>query len=111
MNPAFYFEIPVADLPRAIKFYGAVFGHAFERASVHGNEMAFFPYALGQLGVRLYFDVADIQHTLEQAVQAGGAVLYPRTAVAGFRWVAEMLDSEGNCIGLHTRPQPDTAAG
>ena len=76
-----------------MKFHGAVFGHAFERASVDDNEMAVLPYAL------------------DQAVQAGGAVPYSQTAVAGFGWAAEMLDSEGDCIGLHTRLAPAAAAG
>jgi predicted enzyme related to lactoylglutathione lyase len=93
VNPAFHFEIPVADLQRAMKFHGAVFGHAFERASVDDNEMAFLPYAL------------------DQAVQAGGAVPYSQTAVAGFGWVAAMLDSKGACVDLHTRLASAAAAG
>lgn len=118
MNISSYFEIPVRDLARAMAFYGAVFGHALERASVDGNEMAFFPYAQGapgssgalaqgdsylpgKSGVRIYFDVLDIQATLVRAVQAGGAVLYPETAVGAFGFVAELEDLDGNCIGLH----------
>lgn len=118
MNISSYFEIPVNDLARAMAFYGAVFGHALERASVGGNEMAFFPYAQGapgssgalaqggsylpgKSGVRIYFDVLDIQATLARAVQAGGAVLYPETAVGAFGFVAELEDLDGNCIGLH----------
>lgn len=118
MNPVSYFEIPVVDLDRAVMFYGAVFGCAFERNHVDGNEMAFFPYAEsrpgasgalakgdsyvpGRAGVRIYFDVGDIQQTLQKALDAGGKVLYPETAVGAFGRVAEIEDSEGNCIGLH----------
>ncbi|MFC6839400.1 VOC family protein [Xanthomonas theicola] len=127
MNPISYFEIPVHDLERAIAFYGAVFGHAFERTDVDGNAMAFFPYAPdrpgasgalaqgdsylpGKSGARLYFAVHDIQATLDKAVGAGGRVLYPPTQVGAFGEVAEIEDSEGNCIALHaTPPAPDTA--
>ncbi|WMD22803.1 VOC family protein [Achromobacter seleniivolatilans] len=118
MNLASYFEIPALDLDRAMTFYGAVFGCAFECIHVDGNEMAFFPYAEnqpgasgalakgdsyvpGKAGVRIYFDVADIQQTLQKALDAGGKVLYPETAVGAFGRVAEIEDSEGNCIGLH----------
>jgi predicted enzyme related to lactoylglutathione lyase len=89
MNLCSYFEIPVRDLARAMDFYQTVFGHAFECASVDGNRMAFFPHsphqpgasgALAQgesyvpsgAGVRIYFDVDDIQATLARAVAAGG---------------------------------------
>lgn len=126
MNPAGYFEIPVDDLERAIAFYAAVFGHDFERADVDGNAMAFFPYAPdqpgasgalaqgdsyrpGRSGVRLYFQVQDIQAVLDKAVAAGGGVLYPPTQVGAFGEVAELEDSEGNCIGLH-RPAGSAAA-
>lgn len=119
MNFVSYFEIPVANLDRAIRFYEAVFGYTLERTHVDGNSMAFFPYAEslpgasgalaqgksyvpGKSGARIYFDVADIQATLKKAVAAGGAVLYPETTVGAFGSVAEVEDSEGNCIGLHT---------
>ncbi len=128
MNPVSYFEIPVADLARAIAFYGAVFGHAFERAQVDGNEMAFFPhsenlpgasgalaqgdsYVPGKSGARLYFDVPDIQATLRKARDAGGAVLYPETAVGAFGTVAEIEDLDGNCIGLHCAAPSSPLAG
>lgn len=125
MNPVSYFEIPVSDLQRAIRFYTAVFGYTFEQAHVDGNEMAFFPYAEsqpgasgalaqgdsympGHSGVRLYFDVPDIAQTLLAAIAAGGKVLYPMTQVGAFGFVAEIQDLDGNCIGLHTPPtRPD----
>jgi predicted enzyme related to lactoylglutathione lyase len=43
MNPAVYFEIPVSNIQRAMTFYEAVFGYDFTRATIHGNQMAFFP--------------------------------------------------------------------
>jgi predicted enzyme related to lactoylglutathione lyase len=128
MNISSYFEIPVHELEKAMAFYRAVFGHALERDSVDGNEMAFFPYAEGapgssgalaqgdsyvpgKSGARVYFDVPDIQDTLRRAVAAGGAVRYPETAVGAFGFVAELEDLDGNCIGLRaaaaSRQDPD----
>lgn len=123
MNPVSYFEIPVTDLDRAVAFYAAVFSYAFERAHVDGNDMAFFPYdesrhgASGALacgesyvpgasGARLYFEVRDIPTTLRKALEAGGTVCYPATEVGAFGTVAEIEDTEGNCIGLHAAPSP-----
>lgn len=127
MNPVSYFEIPVRDLEHAIAFYAAVFGHAFERANVDGNAMAFFPYAQdrpgasgalaqgdsylpGNSGARLYFTVQDIQATLDKAIRAGGRVLYPQTQVGAFGQVAEFEDPDGNCIAVHAVPPAATAA-
>jgi uncharacterized protein len=121
MNPVSYFEIPVLDMDRAIRFYVAVFGYAFERATVDGNDMAFFPHAEGgngasgalakgdsylpgKSGARIYFSVSDIQATLAKAIEAGGTVLYPQTEVDAFGFVAEIEDLEGNCIALHAPP-------
>jgi predicted enzyme related to lactoylglutathione lyase len=42
-NPVITFEIPVSNLDRAISFYEKVFGYEFERVSIDGNEMAWFP--------------------------------------------------------------------
>lgn len=128
MNPVSYFEIPVNDLKRATRFYGAVFKCEFELAHVDGNDMAFFPhmesvhgasgalakgdsYVPGKSGVRIYFDVADIQETLKKAVEAGCKILYPETAVGTFGFVAEIEDLEGNCIGLHSVSRPSQPEG
>jgi predicted enzyme related to lactoylglutathione lyase len=118
MNPVSYFEIPVTDLDRAVEFYTSVFGHGFERVSIDGNDMALFPnsegaggtsgalakgesYVPGTAGARVYFTVADIPATLARAVAAGGSVLYAETAVGNIASVAEIQDSEGNCIALY----------
>jgi hypothetical protein len=116
-NPVCYFEVPVADLDRAVAFYAAVFGCDFERAAIDGNEMALFPadpagagasgalargdsYVPGRQGARVYFRVADVAAALGRAVAAGGREVYPPTAVPGYGRVAEFEDSEGNCVAL-----------
>ena len=43
-NPVVYFEIPVNDLQRAVKFYSAIFNFTFEKEIMDGYEMAFFPF-------------------------------------------------------------------
>ena len=121
-NPVFYFEIPVQDMDRAVEFYAKTFGVNFERQSIDGNEMALFPYdvggegATGALakgdsykpslkGTRVYFSTSDIDATLQSAIAAGGKLIYPKTDIGDYGFVAEFEDSEGNCIALHMKKE------
>lgn len=121
-NPVSYVEIPVTDLPRAIRFYEAVFGYDLEQQVVDGHPMALFPahdgkgitgalatgdsYTPGEAGARIYFHTNDIDATLARVVQHGGRILYPKKAVGEWGHVAEFADSEGNRIALSQPPQP-----
>ncbi len=115
-----YFEIPVSDLERAIAFYQRVFGWEFERTVIDGHAMALFPetsgegtitgalahgesYVPSQDGARVYFAVADIDAVLAHVRELGGEILYPKTAVGEWGFVAEFADSEGNRIALSAR--------
>lgn len=117
-NPVVYVEIPVIDLDRAVRFYGSVFGFRFQRERIDGNEMALFPFADSARGISgalakgsvykptldgavVYFHCNDIAATLDKGLQAGGAVLYPKTPGGELGFVAELRDSEGNRIALH----------
>jgi predicted enzyme related to lactoylglutathione lyase len=117
VNPGSYFEIPVADLDRAIRFYSAVFGCEFSRETIHGNEMAMFPshpdrpgipgalskgeiYVPSKTGSLIYLNVESIDQALERVVAVGGSVLFPRTKAGEYGLVAEFEDSEGNRVAL-----------
>lgn len=121
-NPVGYFEIPVIDLNRAIRFYYSVFGFAFTRETIDGNQMALLPlhegargisgalaqgktYVPSTTGTLVYFDTENIDASLSKAVTAGGKMLYPKTSIGPSGFVAEFQDSEGNRIGLHQRKQ------
>ena len=82
-NIGSYFEIPVTNLERAMKFYSSVFGCDFSKENIHGNEMALFPYngknsgitgalAKGEIykpstsGTLIYLSTEDIEKTLEK---------------------------------------------
>ena len=113
-----WFEIPVTDLDRAIRFYERVLGARFERESVDGHEMALFAgtsdgdgivgalakgevYRPAQAGPIVYFGVDDVDAVLDRARGLGAPVLYPKTAIGARGFVAEIGDSEGNRIALH----------
>lgn len=117
-NPVVYFEIPVSNIDRAIKFYKSVFNFTFEREVIDKNEMALFPFveensgisgalAKGEIykptndGVVIYFRAENIDKTLKTAIENGGQVLYPKTSNGELGFVAEFEDSEGNRIALH----------
>lgn len=112
-----FFEIPVSNLDRAIRFYSAVFDCVLERVEIDGNTMARFPapeqssgipgalaqgesYIPGKQGARVYFATASITDLLDKVIHAGGSILYPKTSIGELGRVAEFEDSEGNCIAL-----------
>jgi uncharacterized protein len=106
-----WFEISVADLKRAMDFYSHVFGVKFEVENTHGNEMAIFPNRIGALakgdsykpsksGTRIYLNVESVDEVIKRAMERKGKVLFPKTSVGVYGFVAEIEDSEGNCIAL-----------
>ncbi len=118
-NPLSYFEIPVTDLERAVRFYEAVFSCKLERVTIDGNDMAVFPgtpgapgcigalakgptYKPSMDGTRVYFHTDDIDATLRVVLNSGGKVEYPQTSIGELGSVAEFSDSEGNRIALHS---------
>ena len=50
-NIGAYFEIPVVNMNRAINFYQSLLEIELERGSIHGYEMAFFPYEHNGVGI------------------------------------------------------------
>jgi len=116
-NPVVYFEIPVTDINRAIKFYNTVFHFDFNKENIDNNEMALFPFsdensgisgalAKGEIykptkdGIVIYFKTENIDETIEMAISNGGQILYPKTD-NGIGLVAEFEDTEGNRIALY----------
>ncbi len=115
-NIGTYFEIPVNDLERAMKFYSHVFGCDFSKDVIHGNEMAFFPFVEGSgitgalakgdiykpstSGTLIYLATTNIEEALRRIVEKGGEILFPKTEVPNYGWVAEFKDSEGNRTAL-----------
>jgi predicted enzyme related to lactoylglutathione lyase len=92
-----------------------------ERRTVDNYAMAFFPrregapgaagalakgdvYVPSKHGAILYLDVRDLDAALARATRLGARQLYPKTAVEGAGFVAEIEDSEGNRIALSQPP-------
>ena len=116
-NVGAYFEIPVKDLSRAVEFYSKLFACEFVKTEIHGNEMAFFPslngapgisgalargeiYQPSESGTLIYLSTEEIDKSLTLAQEMSGALLFEKTEVADYGYVAEFRDCEGNRITL-----------
>lgn len=55
-NPVGWFEIPVSNMERSIKFYETVFGYILERHQMGELDMAWFPFGdlPGAMGSLVY---------------------------------------------------------
>jgi predicted enzyme related to lactoylglutathione lyase len=114
-----WFEIPAAELPRAVEFYETVLGLELMPQSLGGQELAIFPRradsgTTGAVvaaeglkpsadGVVVYLNAdPQLAQVLARVPKAGGEVLLPRTALPdGMGYFAQIRDTEGNRVGLH----------
>jgi predicted enzyme related to lactoylglutathione lyase len=118
-NAITWFEIPVADLDRAQRFYETVLGRALRRETFGAEKLAMFPYdepatggclqpgtsgsAAPGSGIRIYLDCNPrIDAVLGRIAAAGGEVTVPKTELPkGLGFIAHLRDTEGNEVGLH----------
>ena len=122
-NVVGWFEIPVIDMDRAVKFYEQVFGFSLVRHQLGPLEMAWFPWVEGAMGssgslvrsefhrpsgegVRIYFTAhsGDVAVEAGRAEAAGGALVMPKTLISeDIGYMAVVRDTEGNRIALHAK--------
>jgi predicted enzyme related to lactoylglutathione lyase len=118
MNAINWFEIPVRDLDKATPFYAAVLGIELKRELFFGVPHAIFlaegvagaliqdaqraPAAPQTGGSTLYLHAQDgVSACLARAIEAGGRVVRPLTAIGPFGTIALIADLDGNVVGLH----------
>jgi uncharacterized protein len=119
-NQVVWFDMPVQNLDRAMRFYSAVLKTPCEKQEMPGMSFAVISHpdkddvsgcltpvgepAAPQQGVLLYF---NCQGRLDEAIAAvetnGGKILQPRNQIGPYGFRAVVLDSEGNRIALHSR--------
>jgi predicted enzyme related to lactoylglutathione lyase len=114
-----HFELPYDDRERASAFYGELFGwdlqsypgmdYTMVSTGPTGDQGPTEPgFINGGMGERtgnltaptVVIDVEDIDATLAQVEEHGGAVLSGKEPVASMGWSAYFTDSEGNTVGL-----------
>jgi predicted enzyme related to lactoylglutathione lyase len=118
-NPVNWFEIPVTDMSRAVRFYEAVFGVSLQTMEMGPAQMAMFPmvqggpkasgalvrtdgYTPSHAGTVIYFSVDDIEGTLAKIGSAGGSTMVPKMSIGEHGFFAQFQDSEGNRVALHS---------
>ena len=120
-NTVVWFDMPVVDLDRSIRFYSAVLGSPVHTEQHSGMAFAVLHHEEGGVsgclipgtenndikpsdhGPLLYL---NCQGRLDQAIAAvvpnGGKVLQPRHPIGPYGSRAIILDSEGNRVALHS---------
>ena len=113
-----WFEIPVVDMDRAMKFYEGVLKAPLRRENFFGTDTAVFnaerPGVAGALirqekvhpqsdGTLVYLNLTgQLDAALGRVQGAGGAVLLPKTSIGDMGEIAIIRDSEGNRVGFHS---------
>ena len=118
-NPVGWFEIYVQDMPRAKAFYEAVFDAQLSKLESPGVELWAFPGNMDRYGapgalvkmpgfpsgansVLVYFSCADCAVQAAKAAKAGGRIQKEKFSIGQYGFIALVIDTEGNMIGLHS---------
>jgi len=123
-NAISWFEIPASDLSRATKFYETIFGVTLNPLDLPNIKMRMFPLE-DMMGVGgaivdsggfhkpsstdgplIYLNGnPDLQKVLDKVEAAGGKIMVPKTEISPeYGFMAVIIDTEGNRIGLHSVP-------
>ncbi|HZI51725.1 MAG TPA: VOC family protein [Terriglobia bacterium] len=114
-----WFDIPVRDIDRAVRFYSAVLGIPLKKEQAGpGAAIAALPHAEGSVGGSLVQNMdakpsesgpllyLNADGRLDDALMAveshGGKVLAEKHSIAPFGFRAIVVDCEGNRIALHS---------
>ena len=121
-----WFEIGTTDLDRATKFYETIFQVKLAPLDLDNIKMRMFPLDDMMTGVGgalvdskgfhkpsstdgplIYLNGdPDVQLILDRVEAAGGKIMVPKTEIsAEYGYMAVIIDSEGNRIGLHSVPK------
>ncbi len=124
-NAISWFEIGATDLDRATKFYEAIFGVSLIPMDLPNIKMRMFPLDDMMKGIGgavvdsggfhkpsatdgplIYLNGnPDVQKVLDRVEAAGGKIAVPKTEISPeYGFMAVIIDTEGNRIGLHSVP-------
>src|SRR3954465_3097118 len=115
-NRAVWFDIPVADLDRAVNFYRAVLGIRVDKQTIGDFSLGVFEHEGGNGGclvlnqkeiaaggVLVYLNVnGRICDAVSKVVPSGGSIIQDTQSIGPHGFRAVVLDSEGNRIALHS---------
>lgn len=125
-NPVGWFEIYVQEMNRAQKFYETVLGIELTKLEAPMPEtdspeleMQAFPMHMeakgasgalvkmdgcpsGGMGTLVYFSCEDCGVEATRVEAAGGKIFKPKMAIGQYGFIALVIDTEGNMVGLHS---------
>jgi uncharacterized protein len=119
-NPVGWFEIYVQEMDRAKAFYQSVFQIKLSRLNSPDVELWSFPMEMDKWGAGgalvkmdgvmsggnstlVYFSCADCAVEGSRVVDAGGQILRDKWSIGEYGFIALVIDTEGNKIGLHSQ--------
>jgi uncharacterized protein len=124
-NAISWFEIGTTNLERATKFYETIFNIKLAPLDLPNINMRMFPLddMMTQVGGALVDSGGfhkpsatdgpliylngnpDVQNVLDKVEAAGGKIMVPKTEISPeYGYMAVIMDTEGNRIGLHSVP-------
>lgn len=117
-----WFDVPTIDFDRAVKFYSEILGKPVRVAEHMGQKLGFFSMDGDREGVggniapphehfkpstdgtRVFFNCNGyIDEVLARVEKAGGKIVAPKFSIGEPGWIAFIIDSEGNSVGLHSK--------
>jgi len=118
-NAINWFEIPVTDFDRAVRFYSAIYDNEMPTRDMGHVRMGFFSHEQGQIGgavvsgegylpskdgCKLYLNGGtDLTAVLGRVESAGGSIITAKAEISPeIGHVAIIQDTEGNHIYLHS---------
>lgn len=118
-NIGCWFEIYVQDVNRAKTFYESVFQVRLQRLENPVIELWAFPMEMSTWGAGgalvkvdgissggnstiIYFSCEDFAVEQTRVVDAGSKILSEKWSIGEYGFIALVIDSEGNTIGLHS---------
>lgn len=119
-NSLNWFEIPALDIDRSKKFYETIFGFEMPTMEMGGIKTAFFPMEPGTGkanggitqgpmhkpsldGTKVYLNAnPNMDNVIAKVEAAGGKVVVPKMSIGPNGFMAFIIDTEGNSVGIHS---------
>lgn len=111
-----HFTIPIDDPERAIAFYRAAFHWELSQWgpvdywSITGTSGGGIDGGISlrsdeEPTVIVYVEVEDVSAAMQSVIESGGRPASDRMPIPGTGWVARIIDTEGNLLGLFQRDE------
>ena len=119
-NSIHWVEIPTTNIERAVGFYNNLLSIEMKVMEVMSMKTAFFPhtaetqsggclmqgpnYIPSDKGTLIYLSAGEnLQTALDRVDTAGGTIVLPKTSIGANGYMAHILDTEGNKVGLYSK--------